>query len=86
MSNYRRSQVPGGPWFFTVTLADRQSRLLLDEIALLRHSYRQTQRARPFNTLAICILPDHLHAIWTLPDGGADFAGRWSLLKSSFSR
>ena len=76
MSNYRRSQVPGGTWFFTVTLADRQSRLLLDEIALLRHSYRQTQRTRPFQALAICILPDHLHAIWTLTDGDADFAGR----------
>ena len=30
MSNYRRSLVPGGTWFFTVTLADRQSRLLID--------------------------------------------------------
>ncbi|MCQ4312154.1 transposase [Pseudomonas stutzeri] len=86
MSNYRRSQVPGGTWFFTVTLADRQSRLLIEEIALLRHAYRQAQRSHPFQTLAICVLPDHLHAIWTLPEGDADFAGRWSLLKSSFSR
>lgn len=86
MSNYRRSQVPGGTWFFTVTLANRHSRLLVEEIALLRHAYRQTQRSRPFQTLAICILPDHLHAIWTLPDGDADFAGRWSLLKSTSSR
>ena len=86
MSNYRRSQVPGGTWFFTLTLADRQSRLLIDEIALLRHAYRQTQLAHPFRTIAICILPDHLHAIWTLPEGDANFSGRWSLLKSTFSR
>ena len=86
MSNYRRSQVPGGTWFFTVTLADRRSRLLVEEIALLRHAYRQTQHARPFQTLAICILPDHLHAIWTLPEGDADYPGRWSLFKSTFSR
>lgn len=86
MSNYRRSHVPGGTWFFTLTLADRQSRLLIEEIALLRHAYGQTRRARSFQTLAICILPDHLHAIWTLPEGDADYAGRWSLLKSTFSR
>ncbi|MEK0361580.1 REP-associated tyrosine transposase [Pseudomonas sp. CBC3] len=86
MSNYRRSQVPGGTWFFTVTLADRQSRLLVDEIELLRHAYGLTQRTRPFQTVAVCVLPDHLHAIWTLPEGDADYAGRWSLLKSTFSR
>ncbi|EWC39694.1 REP-associated tyrosine transposase [Stutzerimonas stutzeri] len=86
MSNYRRSRVPGGTWFFTVTLADRRSRLLVDEIARLRQAYGLTQRSRPFRTVAICILPDHLHAIWTLPEDDADFAGRWGLLKSSFSR
>ncbi len=86
MSNYRRSQVRGGTWFFTVTLADRRSQLLIDEIEWLRHAYGLTQRTRPFQTLAICILPDHVHAIWTLPEGDADYAGRWSLLKSSVSR
>ena len=41
---------------------------------------------RPFETIAICILPDHIHAIWELPDGDADFSARWSLIKSGFSR
>lgn len=86
MSNYRRSRVPGGTSFFTLTLADRRSRLLVEEIQHLSHAYRQTQHNRPFRTLAICVLPDHLHAIWTLPEDDADFAGRWSLLKSTFSR
>ena len=86
MSNYRRSLVPGGTWFFTVTLADRQSRLLVEQVTLLRHAYGLTQHTRPFQTLAICILPDHLHAIWTLPNDDADYAARWSLLKSTFSR
>ncbi len=86
MSNYRRSTVPGGTWFFTLTLADRRSRLLVEKIALLRQAYGQTLQARPFRTLAICILPDHLPAIWTLPEGDADYSGRWSLLKSTFSR
>ena len=48
MSNYRRSQVPGGTWFFTVTLADRRSGLLINEIELLRHAYGLTQHSRPF--------------------------------------
>lgn len=85
MSNYRRSQVPRGTWFFTVTLADRRSQLLIDEIEWLRHAYGLTQRTRPFQTLAICILPDHLHAIWTLPEGDADYAGHWSLQELRFS-
>jgi putative transposase len=44
------------------------------------------QERRPFGTVAICILPDHIHALWQLPDGDADYASRWSLFKSTFSR
>jgi putative transposase len=32
------------------------------------------------------VLPDHLHAVWTLPQGDADFATRWMLIKARFSR
>jgi putative transposase len=52
----------------------------------LRHAYDAAHRRYPFDTNAICILPDHLHAIWTLPEGDADFPRRWSLIKSAFSR
>jgi putative transposase len=52
----------------------------------LRRSYKVTQDRLPFETAAICILPDHLHALWLLPEGDADFASRWSLFKSGFSR
>jgi putative transposase len=31
-------------------------------------------------------LPDHLHAIWTLPGGDADYMTRWRLIKTAFSR
>jgi len=30
--------------------------------------------------------PTILHAVWTLPEGNADFATRWRLIKTSFSR
>jgi putative transposase len=44
------------------------------------------QRRHPFETIAICILPDHIHALWQLPGHDADFSTRWSLIKSGFSR
>jgi putative transposase len=40
----------------------------------------------PFTIDAIVVLPDHLHTIWTLPPGDADFATRWRLIKTAFSR
>ena len=86
MSRYRRSLVPGGTFFFTVALADRRSTALVEHIDRPRAAYGRVQRKHPFQTLAICILPDHLHAIWRLPEGDADYPLRWSLIKSGFSR
>ncbi|BAZ92717.1 transposase [Thiohalobacter thiocyanaticus] len=86
MTQYRRHYVAGGTYFFTVTLADRSSRLLTEQIALLRRAVRETRLEHPFNIDAIVILPDHLHAIWTLPVGDADFSVRWRKIKARFSR
>jgi putative transposase len=85
MSRYRRAKIEGGALFFTLTLADRSSDLLVREIDRLRRAYKVVQNRRPFETIAICVLPDHLHALWLLPEGDADFASRWSLFKSAFS-
>ena len=73
-------------FFFTVVLGDRSGKLLIEEIDRLRKAYRIVQERRPFETIAICILPDHIHAVWTLPEFDSDFATRWSLIKSGFSR
>jgi putative transposase len=86
MSRYRRALIPGGVFFFTVTLADRSSDLLVKHIDRLRRIYKSVEASQPFETIAICILPDHMHALWGLPDGDANFALRWSLIKSGFSR
>jgi len=83
---YRRNLVPGGTFFFTVTLADRDSRVLVEHVASLRDAFRLTRRERPFIIEAIVILPDHLHAVVTLPPDDADFSGRWRRLKSHFTR
>jgi putative transposase len=85
MANYRRNFLPGGSYFFTVNLADRRRALLTDHIDLLRAAFRQVRSRHPFTIEATVILPDHLHAIWTLPDGDAGFATRWGLVKSALS-
>lgn len=86
MSRYRRAQVKGGTFFFTIALADRSSETLVRHVDVLRDVYRAAQQKHPFKTIAICILPDHLHAIWSLPPEDSDFSTRWSLIKSAFSR
>ena len=86
MTNYRRNFVPGGSYFFTVNLLDRRSTLLTDHVQMLRAAFRARGLHHPFAIDAIVVLPDHLHAIWTLPEDDADFAARWRLIKSAFSR
>src|SRR5258707_127601 len=86
MTSYRRNFVPGASYFFTVNLADRRQRLLNEHIELLRGAFRDVRSRHPFTIEATVVLPDHLHAIWTLPDGNADFAMRWRQIKAAFSR
>lgn len=86
MPHYRRLFIPGGTYFFTATLEDRSQKLLTENIEALRAAYRYVLGRRPFETVAIVILPDHLHCVWTLPQGDQDFPTRWRLLKSQFTR
>lgn len=85
MTNYRRLRVPGGTYFFTVCLEDRRSTALTDSVDVLRHAYARTVSELPVACEAIVVLPNHLHAIWTLPDGDADFSERWRRIKARFS-
>lgn len=32
------------------------------------------------------VLPDHIHAIWTLPKGDDDFSNRWRVFKATFTK
>jgi putative transposase len=86
MSQYRRAKIENGIFFFTLCLEDRRSDLLVRRIDRLRRIYGSVQRRLPFETIAICVLPEHLHAIWSLPEGDVDFSTRWSLIKSGFTR
>lgn len=85
MTNYRRLRVPGGTYFFTVCLEDEGSTILTDHIDLLRFAYAKTAAELPVHCDAMVVLPNHLHAVWTLPHGDADFSERWRRIKARFS-
>jgi putative transposase len=86
MVHYRRNFLAGGTFFFTATVADRRSSVLVDYIDLLVRACRVTRLERPFSLDAFVILPDHLHTVLTLPHDDADFSGRWRRMKSLFTR
>jgi putative transposase len=86
MPQYLRVKLDGGVFFFTVNIADRSSGLLVRQIDRLRRVYASVQRRYPFETVAICIPPDHLHALWALPSDDHNYAMRWSVIKAGFSR
>jgi putative transposase len=86
MTDYRRNFIAGGSFFFTVNLAERRLALLTEYVDELRAAFRKTRLHHPFTIDAMVVLPDHLHAVWTMPESDADFAMRWQLIKSTFSR
>jgi putative transposase len=84
MPNYRRLWRPGGTYFFTVNLLDRNQDLLILHIDSLRQAVRATKLERPFHIEAWVVLPDHMHCVWTLPAGDNDFSNRWKAIKIRF--
>lgn len=86
MTNYRRTKIRGAWYFFTVVTYKRQ-RILTTKPArrILKDSIRKVQTNHPFKLSALCLLPDHLHCIWQMPDDDNDYSTRWSLIKNFFS-
>jgi putative transposase len=85
MPDYRRNLIPGATYFFTVNLADRRSNLLVAEVDHLRAAVARTRTLHPFTIDAWVVLPDHMHAVWTLPVHDTDFSTRWATIKRLFS-
>lgn len=82
MSQYRRSNIKGGTYFFTVVTYRRRPVLCSTAIrTALRMAIRSVRRDAPFHIDAWVLLPDHLHCIWTLPLGDSDYAKRWAMIK-----
>lgn len=87
MPNYRRAYIPGGTFFFTLK-SERNAPIFRARktIRSLGCIIRKTKQKWPFQINAIVLLPDHLHAIWTLPHGDADYSTRWAWLKKEFTK
>jgi len=87
MSRYRRANVPGGTYFFTVVTYRRRGILCDPDMrTALRNAIMRVRKDYPFDINGWVLLPDHLHAIWTLPPGDAGFALRWQLIKRFVTR
>ena len=87
MADYRRNFVPGGTFFFTVVVHERRPILTTDLArSCLRSTIREEKESRPFDLVALVLLPDHLHAVWSLPRGDSDFSTRWAKIKANFTR
>ena len=82
MPTYIRNRIAGESYFFTVNLGDQGRGLLDQRIDVVRAAYVEMARLRPVQCDAMVILPDHIHAVWTLPDGDDDHAVRWAHFKS----
>lgn len=86
MVNYRRNFLPGGIFFFTVTIRNRNSTLLVNKINLLQKAVQKVKLQLPFQIKAYVILPEHLHMIWQLPVDDSNYSLRWQKIKALFSK
>jgi putative transposase len=82
MPEYRRAIISGGTYFFTVVTQDRLPVLTCEEVRqALRDGIQEVRQSLPFIIEAWVLLPDHLHTIWTLPEGDANYQARWAIIK-----
>ncbi len=87
MSDYRRYFVPGGTYFFTVVTHLRRP-ILVDDVSrtCLREAFVEILATYPFEINAIVLLPEHMHAIWTLPPKDDKYSMRWRRIKEEFTK
>ncbi len=82
MPNYRRTRITGGTYFFTLVTHGRRPVLVDENVrTALRFAIKAVREEHPFLVEAWALLPDHLHCIWRLPEGDADYSMRWAKIK-----
>jgi len=84
---YRRAIVPGATYFFTLVTFERAPIFASAKNADLWHrAMTRIQTKRPVTVEAEVILPDHIHMIWSLPEGDANYQTRIRLAKAAFTK
>jgi len=87
MPNYRRIQIPGIIYFFTVVTYKRQKMLVIPKSRqILRAMIHEVRQQLPFTICGWVLLPDHIHCIWALPENDSDYSKRWGMIKAGFSK
>jgi putative transposase len=87
MPEYRRSRVPGGTYFFTIVTYNRRPLFTSrSNCQLFLNAWNTVQSRHPFESIASCLLTDHIHAIWKLPEGDDDYPMRWKEIKRIFTK
>jgi putative transposase len=87
MPEYRRVFLEGDTYFFTVVTYNRLPIFNNKQaITQFRMAVKDISLKLPFNELAYCILPDHIHCLWKLPDDDCNYSLRWRAIKSTFTR
>ena len=85
--HYRRVRIEGATYFFTVVTHDREKLFVNPAtVKLLNDAIAKVRDRHPFEIEAQVVLPDHLHVLWTMPEGDAAYATRWRLIKETFTR
>ncbi len=87
MSQYIRKKFPGGYFFFTVVTHNRRP-LFNSSLArsILKSTWLDVQKKYPFQVIALCLLPEHIHCLLRLPEGDSDYSIRWSAIKAGFTK
>jgi putative transposase len=87
MPEYRRIFVQGGTYFFTIVTFNRLPIFSNDDAChLLRKVVLRVKQSHPFEEVAYCILPDHFHTLWKMPENDCDYPLRWRAIKGIFTR
>ncbi|HPG38781.1 MAG TPA: transposase [bacterium] len=87
MTQYQRLYIPGGTYFFTLVTYNRRRLFdVPDARQVLKEVWKSVQTKYPFTLDAFCLLPDHLHCMWTLPENDSQYSKRWNLIKGLFSK
>jgi putative transposase len=87
MPEYRRSFIEGGTYFFTVVTYNRVPMFTNPRTRrILRSALLNVKERYPFTLDSICLLPEHIHCIWTLPTTDSNYSLRWKEIKRLFTQ